>query len=569
MNFSIPNETKSNTTALINGIIKNAKSEEIKIKEQGTKIDKNGSFRIEFNLELPNYYSFRNSNQEFILYLAPGDSLNINFDTENLDNTLHFSGKGCEINTYLKSAFLLREKIFNHKKHYSLSENEFIEKIASIKTQLENNLNQHIHLNPNISKYFIEIEKKRLIYDWACIRIKYLRFHRKYTKDYSFMISDNYFDYSKKLDFNNSDLMRFDFYKEFLNDYVYDRSLPIFEKEPRYKDKDNIVKLAKIDMAIRTFTDDEIRNTIMYRILQNQIYTMGVTGIEEMVELFNKYCTNTEYVSDINTLYKRELENRKNHLIKQYKKIGNIVLDAHIFYPSDSIRNEKLPAILIFHGGGWDFGKAEWAFGYCNEFTKLGMVAISIQYRLCSRHQVTPIASISDAKSAIRWVRQNAEELNIDSNKIVTFGWSAGGHIAACAGIIKKFDESNENLSISSVPNAMMFLYTPLDLRHEYDKDGWFEYLLKGKLRAEECSPAHHIRKNLPPSIIFHGTNDGTVPFDSVEKFAKKMKKKGNRCDLHAFKGRDHLFTRDQKDNEKVLKLAKEFLISLGYLVVD
>jgi len=383
------------------------------------------------------------------------------------------------------------------------------------------------------------------------------------------MISDSYFDYLSDLDLNDSSLIRFDFYKGFLNDYIYDRSLPLIEKDPRYKQKDNIVKLAKLDMAIRTFTNNEIRNKMMYKILNNQIYAMGVTGIEEMVELFNKNCTNTKYVSDINKLYEREIENQKNHLVKHYKEIGNIALNAHIFFPPDSIRIEKLPAILIFHSGGWDFGKAEWAFGYCNDFTKLGMVAISVQYRLCSRHQVTPVASIADAKSAIRWVRQNADELNINSNKIVTFGWSAGGHIAACAGIINKFDESNEVLSISSVPNAMIFLYTPLNLSHENDKDGWFEYLLKGKVKAEECSPAHHIRKGLPPSIIFHGTKDSTVPFGSVEKFAEKMKKKGNRCDLHAFEGREHLFTGDQNDKEKVLKLAKKFLLSLGYLTTD
>ena len=47
------------------------------------------------------------------------------------------------------------------------------------------------------------------------------------------------------------------------------------------------------------------------------------------------------------------------------------------------------------------------------------------------------------------------------------------------------------------------------------------------------------------------------------------MKINGNRCDLHTFDGREHLFTRNQNDKEKVLKLAEEFLISLGYLVAD
>ncbi len=90
--------------------------------------------------------------------------------------------------------------------------------------------------------------------------------------------------------------------------------------------------------------------------------------------------------------------------------------------------------------------------------------------------------------------------------------------------------------------------------------------ILKGEAKPEACSPAHHVRPGLPPTVIFHGTEDKVTPFWASKDFAKKMKEAGNRCDLSVFEGRRHLFARNQTDRLESLRLADGFLRSLDWL---
>ena len=91
--------------------------------------------------------------------------------------------------------------------------------------------------------------------------------------------------------------------------------------------------------------------------------------------------------------------------------------------------------------------------------------------RLTTQHDATPLESIADAKSAIRWIRENAEELGVDPDRIVASGYSAGGHLAMCTAMIDKFDESHEDHSISSAADALMIGVTPVKVF----EDGWFK----------------------------------------------------------------------------------------------
>ena len=86
------------------------------------------------------------------------------------------------------------------------------------------------------------------------------------------------------------------------------------------------------------------------------------------------------------------------------------------------------------------------------------MVAVSAQYRTKKSHGVIPKECIKDGKSAIRWVRKNVAKYGIDPNKIAAGGGSAGGHVAASTGTATKFEEENEDKSVSSWPNLLFSL---------------------------------------------------------------------------------------------------------------
>ena len=143
-----------------------------------------------------------------------------------------------------------------------------------------------------------------------------------------------------------------------------------------------------------------------------------------------------------------------------YKTIDNTQLKLHLFEPTDHQTTNQSPAIVFFFGGGWSGGTPKQFYEQSRFLADKGVVCFSADYRVKSRHKVTPVECVADAKSAIRWVRQHAKELGINPNQIVAAGGSAGGHIAACTGVLKGQDEANEDTSISSVPNAMI-LFNP------------------------------------------------------------------------------------------------------------
>ncbi|MFC1498972.1 alpha/beta hydrolase [Verrucomicrobiota bacterium] len=250
--------------------------------------------------------------------------------------------------------------------------------------------------------------------------------------------------------------------------------------------------------------------------------------------------------------------------IVTYKTIDKIKLRMHIFVPENHDPKIKSSAIIFFFGGGWSSGTPKQFYQQCRYLASRGMVAMSAEYRVKSRHGTSPFECVKDAKSAIRWVRTHAGKLGVDPNKIVSGGGSAGGHIAACTAMIENMENKGEDLSISSKPNALV-LFNPVLGLTENDKNAD-----KITERIRKILPADHVKEGLPPFIIFHGAEDTTVPVAAIEIFQKLMNNKGNRCEVVPFKGRKHgFFNYGRNNNEpfnKTMELTDKFLTSRGFL---
>ena len=147
-----------------------------------------------------------------------------------------------------------------------------------------------------------------------------------------------------------------------------------------------------------------------------------------------------------------------------YKTVGDVKLALHLFEPKGHSAEKKSPAIVFFFGGGWTSGTPTQFYPHCAYFAGRGVLAAAADYRVKSRHGVTPDVCVKDAKSAVRWLRRHADELGIDPGKIAAGGGSAGGHIAACAGTVKGYEEEGEDLEISSRPDALVLFNPALDL---------------------------------------------------------------------------------------------------------
>lgn len=259
----------------------------------------------------------------------------------------------------------------------------------------------------------------------------------------------------------------------------------------------------------------------------------------------------------------------KGAAVETYKTVGEAKLSLYIFNPPGPTSGNRA-AIVFFFGGGWTSGTPGQFEQQCRYLAAKGMVAIAADYRVKSRNQSTITDSVSDAKSAILYVRKNSARLGIDPDRIAAGGGSAGGHIAAAAGLISGPEE------LQSRPNALV-LFNPVVIMAPVANDDDLNQnsgaiVARGKQEADAVaiSPWHHIAKGSPPTIIFHGKSDTTVPWVTVESFTKRMQAAGNRCELVSFEGQNHGFfnfrpTGNQYYDETVNK-AGDFLASLGFI---
>ena len=252
-----------------------------------------------------------------------------------------------------------------------------------------------------------------------------------------------------------------------------------------------------------------------------------------------------------------------------YKEVDDAELKLHVFLPEGHSKEDERPAIVFFFGGGWRSGHPRQFFPQSEYLTRRGMVAISAEYRVRSRHGVTPYECVTDAKSAVRWVRKHADELGVAPKLIAAGGGSAGGHVAACTGVVEGLEQEGEDTDVSSRPNALVLFNPALYLPKTSELAKRIGPRLDGR-DPERISPYHHVDKNEPPTIIFHGTADTTVPIETVRKFRDAMKGAGNRCKLVEYEDQGHGFFNygrgDGKPFTDTMREADEFLRSLGYL---
>jgi len=262
-----------------------------------------------------------------------------------------------------------------------------------------------------------------------------------------------------------------------------------------------------------------------------------------------------------------ETNDQVTHIQEVYKTIDTLKLKIDIFYTNQSFEKENNTAIVFFHGGGWAFGTPGEFFTTCERYAQMGIITFSVDYRLSIENGITPhktispIESLMDAKSAMRWVRENADRYHIDRNKVVAAGQSAGGHLALSTAMIDDYNEGSDDLTVSCHPDALLLFSACVNA-----VEGWCDRLLAGRrTKIWSISPAHNIKDGLPPMIEFHGTYDEQVPIWTVQFFESDMNKKGNYFELHTYEGRKHYLGDGNPKysryfDDEILKVADDFL---------
>ena len=248
-----------------------------------------------------------------------------------------------------------------------------------------------------------------------------------------------------------------------------------------------------------------------------------------------------------------------------YKQIDTTTLFLELYSPKLIDSSKSYPAMVFFFGGGWSSGDKSQFINHAMYFSQRGIICFLVDYRTKNKNHTTPFESLQDAKTSIRFIRNNATLFRIDTSKIIASGGSSGGQLAAATALIDAYSEKTDDLSISCIPNALV-LYNPvID-----NGPGGYGYEKIGD-DYKNFSPLHNIKKGAPPTIIFLGTNDKHIPVETAEYYKKVMEKVDSKCELRLYEGQGHGFF-NHKNLEyfkKTIIETDKFLVSLGYLKDD
>ncbi|ANQ51420.1 alpha/beta hydrolase [Flammeovirga sp. MY04] len=249
-----------------------------------------------------------------------------------------------------------------------------------------------------------------------------------------------------------------------------------------------------------------------------------------------------------------------------FKNIDSLDLHLEVYRPEKMKKGKAYPAMVFYFGGGWVSGSTNQFKTQAIHYAEKGIICFLAEYRVTKRNNSTPFQSLTDAKSAIRFIRKNAEDLQVDPTKIIASGGSAGGHLAAATATIEGYNEPTDDLSYSCRPNALVLFNPVID-----NGPGGYGFDRVG-MAYKSFSPLHNIVAGAPPTIILIGDNDHLIPVTTVEYYQHIMEKVGSRCDLKVYEGGKHgFFNYSKKDKtfyKRTLKDTDDFLESLGYTII-
>jgi acetyl esterase/lipase len=450
----------------------------------------------------------------------------------------------------------------NYSKLYSLTEKEFVSQIDSARNVFNALLDKY---KDRLDSKFVNDQNLEVKYYFDKILLDYPNNHDTYQQtssetNFSGKLSKRIQNNLK--DFNKTELLANSDFKEYVKSYFHYLVNQELAKG-KYKNTDNQTLNVVWKLIPSLISNETCREFWQTEYLVYHIDNNGIKNIENVLASFRSSCKDKSYLKKINSIYSQDSIARQGHIIKTYKSVNGLNLDLHLFLPDSTQFRGKYQLYVYFHGGSWSEGKPDWGFSSCESYSKKGWIGVAVEYRTASRNNTLPFESVMDARSAIRWLRKNADLYNIDSSKIVATGNSAGGHLVLTTALADKWNEKTDDLTISPTPNLLLVNSGAYDLTIENTK--WITKKLKNKALVKEISPNHLVKKSMPPLLLVHGTNDQNCPLWTVEKFKKEMETNGNTFEFHTLEGADHYIWYNPKFSGQISAWRKDFLSKLDY----
>lgn len=223
-----------------------------------------------------------------------------------------------------------------------------------------------------------------------------------------------------------------------------------------------------------------------------------------------------------------------------YRTINNWDTTLDIIRPRQS--STPTPTVIYFHGGGWTGGSKDSGLIAALPYLEMGWSVVNVAYRLASV-SLAP-AAVEDARCALRWIYRNAKQYNVDVNRLVLTGNSAGGHLALITGMLT--EDAGLDLGcpgdrgpgpVNTAPlkvAAVINWYGITDVREMLAGPNRRAYAVQWhgsqpnrEQIATQVSPLTYVRAGLPPVLTIHGDADPTVPYSQAVRLHEALQKAG------------------------------------------
>lgn len=243
-----------------------------------------------------------------------------------------------------------------------------------------------------------------------------------------------------------------------------------------------------------------------------------------------------------------------------YKTSGGVQQEMEVYFPAGwDAAKSKVPGVILFHGGSWTGGTLDQFRHACKYLASRGLVAATANYRMIPKKDRAALpegesykrACITDAKSAIRWMKQHAQELGIDPQRIITGGGSAGGHVAVLATTNPGLDDPGDPKGFDTQVVAYLLFNPAFQPTDNTDA---------------EVDAFQHLKAGLPPAIFFFGDGDNQFKPGGEAVFKQFKAQGGTRSEFWIAQGQVHGFFNKPPWQDLTIAQADRFLVKLGLL---
>ena len=256
-----------------------------------------------------------------------------------------------------------------------------------------------------------------------------------------------------------------------------------------------------------------------------------------------------------------------------YGTANNYQLKLSLWQRAD--QKTPVPTVIYIHGGGWIFGDRTGATLWFLPYLEMGYNVLNVEYRMADV-SLAP-AAVEDTRCALRWAVRNAKQYNIDVNKIVLTGHSAGGHLSLITGMLPDGTGLDNNCypdekwgDVKIKVAAIVNWYGISDVNDLIQGPNLKNYAMMwvgsqtdAAAIAKRVSPLTYVRPGLPPVFSVHGDKDDVVPYEQSARLHQALTKAGVPNQLVTIKDGGHGQFNDQQTEEAYTQLF-EFLRKNG-----